>query len=169
MARHGAVNARGGREGTRWRGRVARTAHRNASDGPAALSFLAPRDPGAVLNEYAVPHARAVVQPSDGAWDLLDRLTKVHMSPDTGFPAPRGPGYIVRYSVGRIGGVWPLGDTRPLKARGPLPARRARVRPVRVGAAQGGAHRAGQPMATAKMCMATWPDVASGPMSGRVR
>ena len=52
-------------------------------------------------------HARAVVQPSDEAWNVLDRLTKVYMSPDTGFPAPKGPGYIVRYSVERIGGVGP--------------------------------------------------------------
>jgi hypothetical protein len=36
-----------------------------------------------------------------------DRLTKVYMSPDTEFPAPKGPGYIVRYSVERIGGVGP--------------------------------------------------------------
>ncbi|WP_225850387.1 PPOX class F420-dependent oxidoreductase [Streptomyces sp. HPF1205] len=76
-------------------------------DPRVVLSFLAPRDHSAVLNEYAVLHARAVVQPSDGAWDLLDRLTKVYMAPDTEFPAPRGPGYIVRYSVERIGGVGP--------------------------------------------------------------
>src|SRR5947209_1931897 len=44
------------------------------------LSFLAPRDRSAVLNEYAVLRARAVVEPSDDAWDLLDRLTKVYMA-----------------------------------------------------------------------------------------
>jgi hypothetical protein len=29
------------------------------------------------------------------------------MSPDDEFPAPKGPGYIIRYSVERIGGVGP--------------------------------------------------------------
>jgi hypothetical protein len=29
------------------------------------------------------------------------------MSPDADFPAPKGPGYLVRYSVERIGGVGP--------------------------------------------------------------
>jgi PPOX class probable F420-dependent enzyme len=76
-------------------------------DPRVVLSFLAPRNPDAVLNEYAVLHAQATVQPSDGAWDLLDRLAKVYMAPDAAFPAPKAPGYIVRYRVERIGGVGP--------------------------------------------------------------
>jgi PPOX class probable F420-dependent enzyme len=76
-------------------------------DPRVVLSFDAPRVRTTVLNEYAVLRARAVVQPSDDTWDLLNRLTKVYMSPDTEFPAPKGPGYIVRYSVERIGGVGP--------------------------------------------------------------
>jgi PPOX class probable F420-dependent enzyme len=76
-------------------------------DPRVVLSFDGPRDPGVVLNPYAVLRARATVEPSDDAWDLLDRLTKVYMSPDDEFPAPKGPGYIVRYSVERIGGVGP--------------------------------------------------------------
>jgi len=76
-------------------------------DPRVVLSFDAPRDPSVVLNPYAVLRARATVEPSDGAWDLLDRLTKVYMSPDDEFPAPKGPGYIVRYEVERIGGVGP--------------------------------------------------------------
>ena len=51
------------------------------------------RAPGVFLNPYAVLHARAVIEPGDDAWNLLDRLTKVYMSPDTDFPAPKGPGY----------------------------------------------------------------------------
>jgi hypothetical protein len=31
---------------------------------------------------------------------VLNRLAKVYMSPDADFPAPKGPGYIVRYSAG---------------------------------------------------------------------
>ncbi|GAA3864879.1 PPOX class F420-dependent oxidoreductase [Streptomyces sp. NPDC003631] len=76
-------------------------------DARVVLSFDAPRVRGALLNEYAVLRARATVQPSDGTWDLLNRLAKVYVSPETEFPAPKGPGYIVRYSVERIGGVGP--------------------------------------------------------------
>ena len=76
-------------------------------DPRVVLSFDAPREPGVFLNPYAVLRARAAAAPSDGAWDLLNRLAKVYLSPDTEFPAPRGPGYIVRYSVERIGGVGP--------------------------------------------------------------
>ena len=71
------------------------------------LSFLGPREHAAVLSPYAVLRARARVEPSDGTWDRLDRLTKVYMSPDEEFPAPKGPGYLVRYEVERISGVGP--------------------------------------------------------------
>jgi PPOX class probable F420-dependent enzyme len=76
-------------------------------DPRVVLSFTAPRDPSAFLNPYAVLHAHASIEPSEEAWDLLDRLTRVYMSPDDTFPAPRGPGYIVRYTVERVGGVGP--------------------------------------------------------------
>ena len=76
-------------------------------DPRVVLSFDAPRQPGVFMNPYAVLRARAAAAPSDGTWDLLNRLAKVYVSPDTEFPAPRGPGYIVRYSVERIGGVGP--------------------------------------------------------------
>jgi PPOX class probable F420-dependent enzyme len=76
-------------------------------DPRVVLSFTAPRDRGAFLNPYAVLRARATVHFGDDAWDLLDRLTRVYMSADTQFPAPRGPGYVVRYSVERVGGVGP--------------------------------------------------------------
>ena len=51
--------------------------------------------------------ASASVEPRDDAWDLLDRLAKVYLSPEATFPAPRGPGYVVRYRVERVGGVGP--------------------------------------------------------------
>jgi PPOX class probable F420-dependent enzyme len=95
-------------------GHMARYAKlRNIERDPrVVLSFDAPRDRGAVLNPYAVVRARATVEPSDGTWDLLNRLTKVYMSPDDEFPAPKGPGFIVRYSVERIGGVGPWASSR---------------------------------------------------------
>jgi PPOX class probable F420-dependent enzyme len=76
-------------------------------DPRVVLSFDAPRVPGTFLAEYAVLQARATVEPSDEAWDLLNGLAKVYVSPTTEFPRPRGPGYIVRYAVERIGGVGP--------------------------------------------------------------
>ena len=79
-------------------------------DPRVALSFAAPRDPEVFLNPYAVVHARATVEPTDAAWDLLDRLTRVYLGPDKSFPAPRGPGYLVRYRVERVGGVGPWAD-----------------------------------------------------------
>jgi len=82
-----------------------------ARDPRVVLSFDAPRVPGVFLNKYAVLRARATVQPNDDAWHLLNRLAKVYMSPDAEFPAPKGPGYIVRYSVEHIGGVGPWAST----------------------------------------------------------
>lgn len=74
-------------------------------DPRVVLSFLGPREHTAVLNPYAVLRARATVEASDDAWDLLNGFTRLYMSPDDEFPAPKGPGYIVRYEVERVGGV----------------------------------------------------------------
>jgi PPOX class probable F420-dependent enzyme len=76
-------------------------------DPRVVLSFEAPRAPGVFLNPYAVLRARATIEPSDDTWDLLNRLTKVYVSADTEFAAPKGPGYTVRYAVERVGGVGP--------------------------------------------------------------
>ena len=76
-------------------------------DPRVVLSFTAPQDRTAFLNPYAVVQAHASVEPSEQAWDLLDRLTKVYLSPDAAFPAPRAPGFVVRYRVERISGVGP--------------------------------------------------------------
>ncbi|MFY9927879.1 MAG: PPOX class F420-dependent oxidoreductase [Streptosporangiaceae bacterium] len=76
-------------------------------DPRVVLSFDAPRVPGVFMNHYAVLRARATIEPSAGTWDLLNRLTKIYLAPDAEFPAPKGPGYIVRYSIERIGGVGP--------------------------------------------------------------
>lgn len=76
-------------------------------DPRVVLSFTAPRTPGEFMTPYAVLHARASVSQRDDVWDLLDRWTKVYVGPDVEFPAPKGPGYLVRYTVERIGGVGP--------------------------------------------------------------
>ncbi|EIV96293.1 PPOX class F420-dependent oxidoreductase [Frankia sp. QA3] len=80
---------------------------RNVERDPrVVLSFDAPRVPGAFLAEYAVLRATATVTPG-GAWDLLNNLTKVYTSPDAEFPGPKGDGFILRYSIDRVGGVGP--------------------------------------------------------------
>jgi|ERR1700678_1346827 PPOX class probable F420-dependent enzyme len=76
-------------------------------DPRVVLSFEAPRDRAAFLNPYATLRAHATIEPG-GAWDLLDRLARVYLGPDAGFPAPESPGgFTVRYRVERIGGVGP--------------------------------------------------------------
>jgi PPOX class probable F420-dependent enzyme len=81
-------------------------------DPRVVLSFDAPREPGVFLNPYATLRARATIEPG-GAWDLLDRLTKVYMGPETRFPAPQAPGgYVIRYRIERIGGVGPWAPPR---------------------------------------------------------
>jgi PPOX class probable F420-dependent enzyme len=76
-------------------------------DPRVVLSFTAPGEPGVFLNPYAVLRAHATIEQGEQAWELLDRLTKVYMSPGAAFPAPRAAGYLVRYRVERIGGVGP--------------------------------------------------------------
>jgi hypothetical protein len=74
-------------------------------DPRVVLAFDAPRTPGVLLAEHAVLTARASIE-EGGAWDLLNRLTKVYVAPDLEFPAPRTEaGYVLRYAIERIGGV----------------------------------------------------------------
>jgi PPOX class probable F420-dependent enzyme len=69
------------------------------------LSFDTPRTPEEYLAPYVVLRARANVQYGDEAWPLLNRLVKVYVAPDAEFRSPRGPGYLVRYTIERVGGV----------------------------------------------------------------
>ena len=54
-----------------------------------------------------VVRARATVLPSDAAWDVLNALTRIYIAPDATFPAPRDPGYVVRYAIEKVGGIGP--------------------------------------------------------------
>jgi PPOX class probable F420-dependent enzyme len=78
-------------------------------DPRVALSFDVPRQPGVWINPYAVVYARATVEPSSRIWDLMAKHAKVYVSADAEVPTPEGPepGFIVRYSITRIGGVGP--------------------------------------------------------------
>jgi PPOX class probable F420-dependent enzyme len=76
-------------------------------DPRVVVSFIGPAEPGVFLHPYAVLTTQAVVEASDRTWDLLNRLAKVYIAPNAEFPAPKSPGYIVRYRIQRIGGVGP--------------------------------------------------------------
>ena len=76
-------------------------------DPRVVLSFLGLPEEGAFLQPYAVVRARATVVPTDEAWDVLDRLTKTYIGPDVTFPAPRSPGFVVRYAIEQVGGIGP--------------------------------------------------------------
>ena len=76
-------------------------------DPRVVLSFTAPRDTSSFLNPYAVLRAHATIEEGEHAWELLDRLTRVYMSPDASFPAPRASGYVIRYRIERGSGVGP--------------------------------------------------------------
>jgi len=78
-------------------------------DPRVALSFDGPRQPGLWINPYAVVYARATVEPSGRIWELMAKHAKVYVSPDAEFPVPEAaePGFIVRYSISRIGGIGP--------------------------------------------------------------
>ena len=64
------------------------------------------------LREYLVVRGLAVVQ-EGGAPELLQRLAHVYLGPDVKFPPMEDPppGYVIRTTPERIGGVGPLGRT----------------------------------------------------------
>jgi PPOX class probable F420-dependent enzyme len=85
-------------------------------DPRVALSFDVPKEPGVWINPYAVVYARATVEPSPRIWELMTKHAKVYVSPDAEVPAPddAAPGFIVRYSITRIGGIGPWVTTTAL-------------------------------------------------------
>jgi PPOX class probable F420-dependent enzyme len=82
---------------------------RNVERDPrVVISLEAPPEPGVFLAHHAVIKATAAIEgPTEDAWEWLNRMAKVYMAPDAEFPAARGAGYVIRYSVERVGGVGP--------------------------------------------------------------
>jgi PPOX class probable F420-dependent enzyme len=76
-------------------------------DPRVALSFGPSPVPGDWLSPYAVIYATATVALSDRAGALMAEFAKVYVGPDAELPAGSEPGYIVRYSIDRIGGIGP--------------------------------------------------------------
>lgn len=63
------------------------------------------------LREYLVVHGSARVQ-EGGAAELLQRLAHVYLGPNVEFPPPgyHAPGYVLRITPKRLGGVGPWTD-----------------------------------------------------------
>ena len=77
-------------------------------DPRASLSLEAPTTNQIGLREYLVVHGRARIT-EGGAAELLERLAYVYIGPEVTFPPPgvTGPGYVLRISPERLGGVGP--------------------------------------------------------------
>jgi PPOX class probable F420-dependent enzyme len=77
-------------------------------DGRVALSVEAPSLNERGLLEYLVVHGHARVQ-EGGAAALLQELAHVYLGPDAVFPPPGfdAPGYVLRITPERLGGVGP--------------------------------------------------------------
>jgi PPOX class probable F420-dependent enzyme len=82
---------------------------RNVERDPrVSMSLEAPTTNSIGLKEYLVVHGRARVQ-EGGAPALLQRLAHVYLGPDVKFPPMPDPppGYVLRITPERLGGVGP--------------------------------------------------------------
>jgi len=77
-------------------------------DPRVTLSFEGTRVHPPGMKEYLVVHGRARIE-EGGAPELLQRLAHVHLGPDVKFPPMDDPppGFTMRVTVERVGGVGP--------------------------------------------------------------
>jgi PPOX class probable F420-dependent enzyme len=82
-------------------------------DRRVALSIEATRTNELGLQEYLVVHGRARIQ-EGGAPELLQRLARTYIGPDAVFPPMPDPppGFVLRITVERLGGVGPWAPRR---------------------------------------------------------
>jgi PPOX class probable F420-dependent enzyme len=78
-----------------------------ARDPRVVLSFASPQRPGDWMSPHAIIRATATIGPLGPTGPLLTRLAKIYVGPDAEYPDESQTGYIVRYSIDRIGGVGP--------------------------------------------------------------
>jgi PPOX class probable F420-dependent enzyme len=76
-------------------------------DPRVVLSFGPHQRPGDWMSPHAIIYATANVGPLVLTGPLLTRLAKVYVGPDAEYPDQSQTGYVVRYSIDRIGGVGP--------------------------------------------------------------
>ncbi len=74
-------------------------------DPRVVLSFAPPQRPGDWMSPHAIIHATATIGPLTPTGPLLTRLATAYVGPDAEYPDQSQTGYIVRYSIDRIGGV----------------------------------------------------------------
>jgi PPOX class probable F420-dependent enzyme len=75
-------------------------------DPRVVLSFAPPPLQGDWVSPYAAIRATAAVESSERYGVLMARLAKVYVGPDADFSESLS-GYIVRYSIDRVGGIGP--------------------------------------------------------------
>jgi PPOX class probable F420-dependent enzyme len=80
--------------------------HNIRRDPRVVLSFAPTQVPGDWVSPYAAIRATATVESSEHYGALMTRLAKAYVGPDADFPEAQS-GYIVRYSIDRIGGIGP--------------------------------------------------------------
>jgi PPOX class probable F420-dependent enzyme len=82
-------------------------------DPRVALSIEAKETNELGLQEYLVVHGRARIQ-EGGAPELLQRLARTYIGPDAVFPpmSDPPPGFVMRITAERIGGVGPWAPRR---------------------------------------------------------
>jgi PPOX class probable F420-dependent enzyme len=85
-----------------------RKLHNMRRDPRVALSLVTPTRNEYGLNEYLILYGRASVT-EGGAPELLQRLARTYLGPDVRFPPMPDPppGWVIRITVDRIGGVGP--------------------------------------------------------------
>ena len=76
-------------------------------DPRVVLSFAPPRRPGDWMSPYAIIHATATIGALGPTGPLLTRLAKAYVGHDAEYPDQSQTGYVVRYSIDRVGGVGP--------------------------------------------------------------
>jgi PPOX class probable F420-dependent enzyme len=82
-------------------------------DRRVAISIESKRTNELGLQEYLVVHGRARIQ-EGGAPELLQRLARTYIGPDAVFPPMPDPppGFVMRITVERLGGVGPWAPRR---------------------------------------------------------
>jgi PPOX class probable F420-dependent enzyme len=76
-------------------------------DPRVVLSFAPPQRTGDWMSPHAIIHATATIGSLGLTGPLLTRLAQAYVGHDAEYPDQSQTGYIVRYSIDRIGGVGP--------------------------------------------------------------
>ena len=76
-------------------------------DPRVVLSFAPPQRSGDWMSPHAIIYATTTIGPLAVTGPLLTRLAKAYVGDDAEYPDQSQTGYIVRYSIDRIGGVGP--------------------------------------------------------------